>query len=182
MNEGLGPLEWDIVLGVVNLIAIVVLTAWVVPRVSRKDAKKAQQEDVLFRMLKTWLIPANPEYQATIATIPIVFADQETVVRQHNRYIAFVSSEENKAKTRFLQLAQEHQIALIAEMGKVIGLDLDAKQLGRSAYLSKGYVGREVMLENALGAWPRIADALEKGNENSRQILDEIRNGNSDQS
>ena len=163
----------EISVGLLSIISSALTAVFVMPWIMRREQKKDAQEQLLLRVLNTWLHPANPEYQAAIASIPITFAKCEEVLKRRDLLLAFVSNEEKQRELgdNFDQNAKELQASLLCAMGQSFGLSMDEKQLLQSAYVTKGYVDREVMLVTAYNSWPRIASAIERSNVLTERLL-----------
>ncbi|WP_342665823.1 DUF6680 family protein [Leisingera daeponensis] len=134
---------------------------------------KEAKEQLLLRMLNSWLTPANPEYQAAVSSIEVVFSDSPNVLRKRDSLIAHVSNEaaERQNSRIFAHAAREKQAELLAAMGEASGIKMDDKQLLQAAYLTKAFVRREELLHEAFASWPRIARSLEEANANTQRII-----------
>lgn len=139
------------------------LTPWLASRSTRRD----QQERTLRLMLNTWQIPANPDYQHAMAVIPLDFRRCRAVLAAHDRLLDAVNApeatSEEDARSKNEQIT-DCQHRLMEAMADEIGLHLPAAKLRDSAYLSRGFLDREMLLIEAMRAWSRIADALERNN------------------
>ncbi|MDT7527994.1 hypothetical protein OVY29_04890 [Sphingopyxis sp. SE2] len=156
---------WLNAAGILAGLAIAgLLTPWLASRSTRRD----QQERTLRLLLNTWQTPANPDYQHAIAVIPIDFRKCRAVLDAHEALMVAVNEapaqteEEALTKNETMQNLQ-HQ--LMEAMATKLGLEVTAEKLRARAYLSKGFVDREMMFISAMQAWTRIADALERSNE-----------------
>ncbi len=60
-------------------------------------------------------------------------------------------------------------------MSNVIEIPMEKKQLIQGAYISRGFVEREVTIHEALKALPSIAKGIEQSTELTRELLSEIK-------
>lgn len=170
---GLDASIWLNALGILVGLAIAgLLSPWLASRSTRRD----QQERTLRMILNSWQTPANPDYQHALAVIPIDFQRCPAVLKAHSALLDAVNQEpaktEDEAQAKHEQL-KGLQLGLMEAMSVNLDIELTAEKLKSGAYLSQGYVDREFMLINAMQAWTRIADALERSNELSAPTPDE---------
>ncbi len=131
----------------------------------------------MLRLLNSWLTPAHPAYQASLASIGIVFNGCVDVARERDRLIAFSSDENAPARyaDRYEAEGHERKAELIVAMANVIEIPMEKKQLIQGAYISRGFVEREVTIHEALKALPSIAKGIEQSTELTRELLSEIK-------
>lgn len=156
---------WLNALGILAGLAIAgLLTPWLASRSTTRD----QKERTLRLMLNTWQIPANPDYQHAIAVIPIDFRKSKKVLAAHSALLDAVNDTPAKSEKEAVEkneVMRGLQTKLMEAMAGDLGLELTADKLKAGAYLSQGFVDREMLLIGAMQAWTRIADALERSNE-----------------
>lgn len=160
----------DVLTAVTNMLAIIIaiiIAAKIAPKAEERRARRDQQERLLRVLISTSPMPANPEYQGAIALIPIDFKGNKRVLDARVDYLAVVNTpppDDADGQAEHFKKQVEKQSDLIATIAQELGFDLTSEGLRTGAYVSKGFVDREELLLNAMRAWPRIAEALERNN------------------
>lgn len=166
----LGIAAGDWLSAITSMMAIVigvVIAARIAPGAAERAARRDQRERLLRILLSTWLVPANAEYQGAISLVRIDFKGCKTVLDALSSYL---DSANEIAPTDAEGLAAQgartvaKQADLIAAIAQELDFDLTSEALQKGAYLSRGFVEREMLTMEAMRAWPRIADALERNN------------------
>ena len=149
---------WGIAAGdwlsaVTNMLAIIIgvfIAAKIAPKVAERAARRDQRERLLRILLSTWLVPANSEYQGAISLIRIDFKGCDSVLLSLDEYLACVNfpapTDDAEAKQHFERTVQL-QADLIASIAEELDFDVTSEALRTGAYISKGFVDRELMTD-----------------------------------
>lgn len=124
---------------------------------------KEQQTQTLRMLLSTRHLPSDPAYSTAINLIPIDFNKVTNVMSAWNTYmekirVAVVPDAEFAQSQEILS----KQTKLIFAMTQHLSYKLSESDISITAYAANGFITRDNMWLNALAAWPRIADTLEK--------------------
>ncbi|MFW2545728.1 DUF6680 family protein [Primorskyibacter sp. 2E107] len=141
---------------VASAATIILVSPWIVTRKQKQNGK----ETLLLRMLKTWLTPADPDYQAVVASIPIVYARNNAVLEKRSDWLEHANSEPERLNAG--DEGMKLQADLIQSMAEAAGHALYADDLLKGAYISDGFAKREYLAIQAAEAQARIASALEQ--------------------
>ncbi|WIA55997.1 hypothetical protein N6H05_23765 [Sphingobium sp. WTD-1] len=151
-----------------SIIAAILVAGWISPKLQDRASKQDRKERTLRILLNTWQTPANPEYQSALAMTALDFHDVKPVMKARADYLAQVNGpppeEDVDAATAHFQKAQSLQIAIMCAMADDLDYDISPESLRSGAYVSKGFVDREVMVLKAMEAWPQIAGSLRESN------------------
>ncbi len=151
-----------------SIIVGVILAGFISPWLAARTSRRDQQERLLRILLNTWQLPANADYQSSIALIPLDFKGCPKILSARQGLLKAVNTpapEDQDAQAEHNRRLGELQAALISEIAKELDFDITPESLMSGAYLSKGFVDREHLILGALVAWQRIAHALERNNE-----------------
>lgn len=170
----------DLLGALVNGLAIAVgisSTLWLTPKIADRGAKRDRKERLLRLLLATWQTPANPDYQAAITLAALDFHDDPSVLLARSQYIEHVNviPVEEDLQAHFTR-SRELQINIMVKMADVLDYDITAPGLLSQAYLTQGFVDRDLLNLNAMAAWPRIAAALEAANDMARGTIQPAEN------
>ncbi len=154
---------------IITLVAILVGPVLAVLVQLRAESRKQtrDQQTITMRMLaSTRHLPADPAYSTTINMIPIDFNRVPKVMEAHKAYIELINvrpTSENQARHDEQHITK--QTKLLFAMTQHPGYNLPETDIQTTAYAAGGFIERDNLMLNAWGAWPRIADALEKQTE-----------------
>jgi hypothetical protein len=150
-------------------IAAVCITLWMEHR--RQTMQRRMY--VVRMMLTTRHMPADPKWNAAINLIPVEFHDKAQVMQKwrefHER--ANVRTEGNQLDPRFTAA----QSGLINEVLKASGLtNLSEGDIQTMAYISTGFVNRDVLYLDSLRAMAALAETMDKQRALTQRIVDAL--------
>jgi hypothetical protein len=155
-------------LNALSIFAALMIASLITPWLDKRKAVREQRERLLRLMLHTWPTPANQDWQSSIALIKFDFKGCEPVLKARQAYLQAANlppaPDAGAAKVQSEYLRKK-QAELIAAVANELGHDTTAEGFLAETYVSKGFTDREELILNALGAWERIAKALELNNE-----------------
>jgi hypothetical protein len=155
-------------LNAISIFAALIIAAAITPWLERRKARREQRERLLRLMLHTWPTPANQDWQSSITLIKFDFKGCQPVLRARQAYLQAANqpaaTDPDAAKEQSENLRKK-QAELIATVANELGHHTTAEGFLSEIYVSKGFTDREELIINALGAWDRIAKALERNNE-----------------
>lgn len=147
------------------------------PKINDKKARRDAQERLLRVLINSWQMPANADYQSSIALIPLDFKGCSKVLVARDELLLAVnkpaSADQSEIDESF-EFTRDKQALLIAAVANEVGYNITAESLLAGVYVTKGFIDRETMLIDAMTAWPRIATALERSNEMFSPPQDEV--------
>jgi len=153
----------QLVLAVLGIIASVVISAFVVPYVSRRTTENAQKQELLLRLLQIRALPFDPHFQGTIAAVPIIFAKHACVLRKYSLFLASAG----KSDAYFSDTDYNEKLTdLIAEISFAAGTGISVEQLKQNFYVPKALDWNQELQRNALFAVTDIAKELKRSNAN----------------
>lgn len=156
-----------IVLGPVVAVGI---TLWIEARRRSRE----RQFHVLRMMLTTRHMPADPQWNAAVNLIPVEFKGQEKVVTAWRAYCERVNQrvpQEHLAEHQIRITAA--QTTMIFEAMRGVGIsNLSEGDILTQAYVSQGFVDRDMIYIESLRAMPKIAETLEKQRALTQRMVD----------
>ena len=134
-----------------------------------KRRKAASRERVVRMLLATRHMPAHPEYNMAVNLIPVEFNDHPPVLSAWRRYLDLVR--ESTAHVDHEKRLQAAQSTMILECMRSAGLTLSESDIQTLAYVSQGFVDRDMIYIQSLQAMTQIANCLKRQNELTECLL-----------
>jgi hypothetical protein len=141
-------------------IAAVGVTLWI----EQRRRVRERRLYVLRMMLTTRHMPADPQWNAAVNLIPVEFNDQEKVMTAWRTYGERVNQRVQKEhEAEHQKRIDAAQSGMIFEAMHSAGLsNLSEGDIQTQAYVSQGFVNRDMIYIESLRAMPAIAETLEK--------------------
>ena len=173
MDTGMKLNEWLTLAAIVlGPISAVVITLWI--EKARRVGERRMQ--IMRTLLATRHMPADAQYNVAINLIPAEFNDQEKVMSAWRKYQDKVSNHpalgHEEEHERLMSVAQS---GMIFEIMQCVGLKhLSEGDVQTQAYVSQGFVNRDMVYIESLRAMPKIAATLEEQRKLTQIIVDNI--------
>lgn len=144
-----------------GLMIIPIIAALTTLIVQRRQQARDRKLTILRTITATRAVPADASYVASINLIPIEFNGSRKVMEAWSAYIQQVSrgvvpGDERRHQERNAQC----QTKLISAMMADLGLKFSEADIQADAYVSMGFVERELLYLDSLRAQREIAEAL----------------------
>jgi hypothetical protein len=145
---------------VVGPIIAVAITLWIEDRRKRQDAKLL----ILRMLLTTRDLPSDPGFQVGIKLVPVEFNDCDEVLAAHREFLSASSVDiEGKTEEQVRTITSNTSIKLtrlIFEMTKAAGLNIRETDIQSGTFGTRGFVLRELLLQDSQRAMRDIANIL----------------------
>jgi hypothetical protein len=157
---------------VVGPLSAVGITLWI----ENRRRVRERQIYIMRMLLTTRHMPADPQYNAAINLIPAEFHDQSEVMGAWRKYHERVNEHGDAAhepdRQKRITAAQS---GLIFQIMRSVGLkNLSEGDIQTQAYVSQGFVDRDMLYLDSLRAMPQIAATMEKQRELTQRIVDAL--------